>query len=412
MDTLINKPNPNNEEVYLLDFLIVLAKHSRMIIYTTVAVMILTYLVLFIRPNKYTASARLLIPQQNTTMSAQLMDIMSGTVMPGKSTAGGMGGLTAGLLGLKSPAELYVAMLGSDTISDRMISKFDLKKLYKTKYIEDTRKALKKSAKITAGKKDAIITIEVTDKNAKRAADIANAYTEELDKFLQGLGVREATGRLAFLEKELTLANVKLTNAEEALRNFSEKNSVIQIDTQTKGMLQYIAQLRAEIDTKEVQVQVMRQQATSYNYDVVRLETQVKGLKDKLRAAEKQWDQTCMGDICLTTSKMPVLGLEYIRLLRNVKFQEGLFQLYTKMVEIARLDMVKDVAVVQVLDQAMPPGKRSNTRQVPSLIAGVVTFFVMIFFVVFREYLRRIEQNEDIVERLAVLKTYLQPWKI
>ena len=125
-------------------------------------------------------------------------------------------------------------------------------------------------------------------------------------------------------------------------------------------MLQYIAQLRAEIDAKEVQVQVMRQQATPYNYDVVRLETQVKGLKDKLQAAEKQWDQSCIGDVCLTTSKMPMLGLEYIRLYREVKYQETLNQLYTKMVEIARLDLVRDMAVVQVVDQALPPDKRSN----------------------------------------------------
>ena len=187
-----------------------------------------------------------------------------------------------------------------------------------------------------------MIAIEVTDKDPKRAAEMANAFAEELDKLLQGLAVQEAKSRLAFLEKERLQTNQNLTKAENALRTFSEQNSVIQIDTQTRGVLEYIARLRAEIDAKEVRVQVMRQQATPYNYDVVRLETEIKGLRDKLASAEKQYDQACAGDVCLTTAKVPALGLEYMRLYREVKFQDALYQLYTKMVELARLDMVKD----------------------------------------------------------------------
>jgi len=115
-----------------------------------------------------------------------------------------------------------------------------------------------------------------------------------------------------------------------------------------------------------VQIQVLRQQATPSNYDVIRLETELKGLKDKLRTSEAQWDQVCAGDVCLPSSKVPALGLEYIRLYREAKFQEGLYQLFTKMAEIARLDMVKDVTVIQVLDRAKPPERRSNKRVIPT----------------------------------------------
>ena len=124
----------------------------------------------------------------------------------------------------------------------------------------------------------------MTDKDAQRAAEIANAFIEELDKLLQRLAHQEARERQTFLEKERVQAIHNLTKAEETLRTFSEKNSVLQIDTQTRGAIEYIARLRGEIDAKEVQIQVLRQQATPFNYDVVRLETESKGLKEKLRA--------------------------------------------------------------------------------------------------------------------------------
>ena len=124
-----------------------------------------------------------------------------------------------------------------------------------------------------------------------------------------------------------------LPSAEEALRSFSEKTNVLQIDAQTKGMLEYIASLRANIDAKEVEVKVLQQQATPSNFDLIRLETEVRGLKDKLRAAETKMDPNCVGDVCLPTSKVPALGLEYLRLFRETKYQDNIYQLYCKLAE-------------------------------------------------------------------------------
>ena len=321
-------------EVNPMDFLNVIVKHSRMIILISAAVMVLTYLVLIILPNKYTSTASLLPPQQNLTLSGQLMEVLGGSVSPGLGGAGravGMGGMAATLLGMKSPGDVYVSMMNSNTISDRIIDRFNLQDLYGTKYIEDTRKKLRKYAKITTGKKDGIIFIEVTGNNSKQAADMANAFVEELGQLLQKLANQEANGRLVFLEKERFQASQNLTKAEEAVRRFSEQNSVLQIDTQTRGALEYIARLRAEIDSKEVSIQVLRQQATPFNYDVVRMETEIKGLKEKLKTVECQYDNS-LTDICLPTNKTPGLALEYIRLYREAKFQESLYQLYIKLV--------------------------------------------------------------------------------
>ena len=371
----------------------------------------MVYLVLFILPNKYTATARLLPPQQNLTLSGQLLEILGGRVLPGNpGMGGGMGGMAASLLGLKTAAEVYVSMLNSNTICDRIIDRFNLKKIYRTKFIEDGRKSLSKNVKIMAGKKDGIIVIEATAKTPKFAAEMANAFIEELEKLLQGLAIQEAKGRLAFLEMERLQTSQNLTKAEEALRHFSEQNSVVQIDTQTKGALEYIARLRAEIDSKEVGIQVLRQQATPFNYDVVRLETELKGLKEKLRTAESQYDN-CLSDVCLPANKTPGLALEYLRLYREVKFQEGLYQLYIKLAEIARLEVARENAVIQVVDPAKPPEKRANKRLGPSILAGMMTFLLMIFLVFGLEAFRNMSTKEDNIRHLAELRDGLQPWR-
>ncbi len=410
MDEPVNTTSHNADQDNPLKYLVILARSSRLIIFTSLAVAVLTYLILFILPNKYTAKARLLPPQQNLTLSGQILDSLGGRSISTAAGPGGVGGMAAGLLGLKSPGDLYAGVMTGDTVFDRIIDRFNLMKLYKVKYIEDARKNLGKFAKITSNKKDTIITVEVTSYTPEQAAAMANAFVEELDLLLHGLTMQEAKGRMTFLEKERLQASQNLQKAEESLRHFSEKNSVLQIDAQTRGVLEHIARMRADIDAKEVYLQVLRQQATPSNPDMIRSETELKGLKEKLRASETQYDN-CLSDVCLPANKTPGLALEYIRLYREVKFQEGLYQLYIKLVEIARLDMARDDAVIQVVDRAKPPQKRSNKRLLPSLLAGMATFFMMILVSFSRESFRNISAREDDAPYLSELHDSLKPWK-
>ncbi|MFP3868034.1 MAG: GumC family protein [Desulfobacteraceae bacterium] len=404
------------EEVYLLDYLVVLAKHSGMIIYTSAAMAALTLLILLLTPNKYTATARVLPPQQNLTLSSQLLEMLGGSTLP-TSASSGLSGLAAGMLGFKSPGEVYVGMLCGNNIADRIIERFRLRDDYRSwlssgePYIEDVRENLRKNLEIKT-EEEGLISVAVTDEDPQRAAAMANAFIEELDKLLQRMAHQEAKDRLEFLEQERRQASQNLSAAEEAVRAFSEKSKVIQIDDQTRGMIEYIASLRAAIDAKEVQLRVLRQQATPYNFDVIQLETELKGLRERLENAETQADQTCIGDICIPTSKVPALGLEYIRLYREVKYQEGLYQLYTRMVEIARIDLLRDSAVVQAVDNALPPEKKSRPKRLLiSMAVGFGVFFLMIFMAVVYEYCQQTVNNEADNQRVALLKSHWEGWR-
>jgi tyrosine-protein kinase Etk/Wzc len=398
MNDIKHSVNSDAGHPHAVEYLILLARQWRLIVFTSVAATVLVYLVLFLLPNTYLATARLLPPQQNLTLSAQLLENLGGSPVPGKSGASGLGSMAAGFLGLKSTGDLYVGIMTGDTISDRIIKRFDLQKVYKARYPEDARLSLHRAAQIRASR-EGIIAIEVVDRDPKRVAAMANAYVEELGNLLQEMMVTEATGRLGFLEKEHSQANLNLAAAEETLRKFSEKNSLVQIDFQTKGALEYIANLRAAIDSKEVQIKVLRQQATPANYDVIRLETERKGLADKLQAAESQYDPNCITDVCLNTSKIPALGLEYLRLYRDLKFREALYQLYTKIVEIARLDLARGITTIQVVDQARPPEKKHNRRLIPALLAGMATFLLTVLIILGREKFALMKQQDEQLAR-------------
>jgi tyrosine-protein kinase Etk/Wzc len=395
------------DKIYLLDYLIILARHSRMIIYTTLAVALLTYLVLFLLPNKYTAAARILSPQQNLTMVAQVLEGLGGsTINPG----GGLGPMASGLLGLKSPGEMYVGMMSGDTISDRIIERFKLREHYGLTHREDVRQKLHQRVQIEAGR-DGLITINVTDTNPQRAQEMANAYVDELDGLLQQMGGQEAKRRLTYLEKkrEETLHN--LVQDENNLRNFSERTSILQVDAQTRNTLEYIATLRATIDAKDVQVKVLQEQATPFNYDVIKLETEVKGLKEKLHAAEGQEVQNPRtSGAMIASSKIPALGLEYLRLYREVKFQEKLYKLYSKLVEMAHLDEAQGALILHVVDRARVPEKRSNQRLVPAALAGIGTFLFMVFLAFVLEYWQDARRREETANRLKLIDEYLSPW--
>lgn len=408
-----NKPNSSQEEIHLLDYLLVLAKRSRQIVFTTIGITVFTYLFLLLFvPVQYTATARLMPPQSSLTLSGQLLEGLGLSSLPGG--ARGLGGLAAGLLGIKNPGDIYVGILSGDTIADRMIARFNLQKLYDQRYLEDTRKKLRKNTVLQA-QEDGLILIEVTDTDPKRAAEMANAYVEELDKLLQEIALREAKNQLAFLEQERAQALANLSKAEEQMRAFSEKSGVIQLDAQVGRMISYVATLRAEIDAKEVQIQVLKKQATPFNFEVIRLETEVNSLKEKLREAERQMDQACVGEVCLPTSKVPGLGLEYLRLLREVKYQNTLYEVLCKMVELARLDTAKNVAVarVQLLDPATPPERKSKPQRVlTSLIVGFATFTLLIIAAFLREYWERASRDEYSAARLVQLRGYLSEWKM
>src|SRR4030042_539833 len=241
-----------DNEINLLDYLIIMVKRKKLIIAITICAAIITAIICFIIPPTYEAETAIVPPQQQSaSIAGQLLSQMGG--------AGGLTGVVGGALGVQTPSDLYVGMLKSTTVADRIIDRFDLMKLYDTDYREDARKELLEDVLDASADKDSgIITITIEDKEPKRAADMANAFVEELKHLTKGLAVTEAAQRRLFFEEQLKDTKITLTKAEEAMKSFQEKTGVMVVDEQAKAVIEGFAALSAQIAAKEVELKVMK----------------------------------------------------------------------------------------------------------------------------------------------------------
>jgi len=298
-----------DEEVDLLDIFIVLAKHKKKILKLTLAAAILSVIISLLLTKIYTATSKILPPQMNqSSASSMLNDLMGGGV--------GAGGGIGSALGLKDPNAIYVAMLESRTIMERVAKRFDLQKTYDAKNVTDTLKILGKNASISSGK-DGIIEVDVDDKNPKLAADLANAFIEELDKLMQTFSLTDASHRRLFFEQQLKMAKNKLTDAE------------------------------------------------------------------------------------LVLDKTPNTSLQYMDALRNLKYRESIFNILAKQFEMAKLDEAKDYPLIQVLDKAEVPERKSRPKR--ALIVILSTFVALIFSILwafFREAIDKAKSNPGQLKKL------------
>jgi uncharacterized protein involved in exopolysaccharide biosynthesis len=350
----------------LLDFIAFVRRHRRLLTFVPLGAGVLTALITLFLPNQYTATARLCPPQQNQ-LSAALLGSITGLNM---MTGGGGGGLGSAL-GIKNPNDIYVGMLQSNRIADRLIDRYKLKERYKQSTRLETRKELDDATDIFAGK-DGLIVIEVRDTDPAFAAELANAYVKELDDLTQDLSVGEASQRRLFFENELKTTREKLSAAEMGLKRSQEKTGLILPEGQSKAIFESFADLRARIAAKEVELAAMRTFATTSNRDYVRTKEALEGLRVELAKLERS-KPAGHGDILVPTGKVAEAGLDYARRMRDVKYYEMLFELLARQFELAKIDEAKDSVVLQVVDHATPPDRKSGPKR------AVITLLVTLF---------------------------------
>jgi len=384
------------DEINLLDYLIVLAKRKKLIAYTTLGIMVLTAIYSLALPPVYRAETKIMPPQQSSqgSMSQLLGQLGGGT---------GTVGLSTGVL--KTPNDLYIAFLKTNSLLDRIIDRLDLMKLYKTKSRERARGALSGALDAKDDKKSGIINIAVTDKDPKMAARYANAFVEELKSFNKGLAIGEASQRRLFYEEQLGDEKKMLETAEEDLKAFQEKTGVLHIEQQAFVAINNIASVKAQIAAKEIELRVLRTYSTSNNPDVKKVEEAIKAMKDGVN--NLQIKNKIEYDPIMPSQEAPGVALEYLRKYRNVKFHAALYEFMLKQYEAAKIDEGKDATIIQVIDKAEPPERRfkpQRTRMV--LIAGVVGFFLSIFAVFFMEYAEKSSSNPENKERIDEIKKH------
>jgi tyrosine-protein kinase Etk/Wzc len=376
------------------ELLIVLAKRKGFIIKFVSGAVVLSLIVVLLLPKIYTATTRIMPPQQPQSLSLTAL----------MSQLGPLGALAQGV-GLHTPSEIYVSMLRSDTIANNIIERFSLKKVYGAKLDVDARRRLEQASLIVANK-DGIISVSVDDKDPQRASDMANAYAEELEKLTKVLAVSEAAKRRLFFERETKLAMDDLSTAEIALKQTQEKTGLILLEPQSRAIMEALEALRARVAAKEVEIEAMRSFAAPQNPDLVRAQNELAALKQQVARLEVGGGKASIAD--LPIENVPTAGLEYVRKLREVKYRESLFELLAKQFEAAKIDEARDTFIVQQLDRATKPERKSRPlRAVIVVVSAAVALILAIMAAFFMEKLERAREDREFASQLQLFKFYL-----
>jgi uncharacterized protein involved in exopolysaccharide biosynthesis len=379
----------------LLDLLLLLTEQKRVLLGVTAGFIIMGIIISFIMPTTYTATVVLLPPQQNQSLSTVLNSQLGGV--------GGVAALAAGGLGLKNPNEMFIAMLQSRIVEDSMIERYGLMTEYHSKYLSSAQAAFEHVTTIKGDLKDGLIHISIEDRNPQRAAELANGYVEQFRKLSANMAITEASQRRLFFEQQMEDAKNNLANSEEAMKKTEQTTGLIELDSQARALISSAAGLRGEIAAKQVQIQVMRTYATSENADLEQAQEELSGLRIQL--AKLGGSEDTADSLIVPKGKVPESGLEYVRRLRDVKYYETIFEIIAKQWESAKLDEAREGALIQVVDPAIVPDRRSSPkRKLIVILATVVGLFVGTFVALLLSALKRSTENPETRRKLAELR--------
>lgn len=368
-------------EISLLEFAQILLRRKSTIGRVILVAAAITAGIAFLIPPKFAAESIILTPQQ-TQSSMTAMAQLSGL----ESTAGLSSLALLSGFGFRSPSDLYVGILESRTVADALIQKFNLKAVYHDKDFYSARKQLRRNTTIKAGK-DTLIHVRVEDRDPNRAAQLANAYIEELAEQNSRVALTEASARRLFYEKQLVTEKDALADAEIAMKNTQQSTGLVAPTGQAEGLIRALSQLHAEILTRQAQLEAMKTYATDDNPRLQTAKREVGALEAELKKLENGSHPP--GSPEVAAGELPEAGLQYLRKLRDFKYHETLFEILSKQYEAARLDEAKSTPHVQVIDRAVPPERKSwPPRTILVLSASIFAACVASFYVLLHERLR------------------------
>ncbi len=292
---------------------------------------VVTAIVAFLLPPWFRAEASLLPPSEEET-GFGLANLLRGIGVPGVQLS-----TTA------TPADVFMAVLESRSLNEEIARRFDLKRRYKKKLMEDTLKELKLHTRFKLTEAGTI-QISVEDHDRQRAADMANAYIDVLDRFNREVRMTKGRRTRIFLEGRLADTKKELEKSEQALADYQSKHKAAALRPEVTTAIETAARLYAQRSALQVKLGITQ----SYTRGISEEETQI---RQQMTEIDRQ------------LAALPATGLDLARLVRDVRTYEQVYVLLTAQYEEARINEVRDITTVEVLDSATPPEKKARPRR-------------------------------------------------
>jgi uncharacterized protein involved in exopolysaccharide biosynthesis len=360
-------------------------------------------------PSRYEATAQLMPPDGQSSSGMAMLSALAGR-------AGGLGGVAGDLLGVKNSGALFVGILESRTVQDRLVEQFELQRVYRAAKMEDARAALVAHSRIVEDRKSGIIALTVADHDPRLAAAMAQAYVDELDRLVEQVSTSSARRERIFLEERLRAVKKDLDSAAQKFSIFASKNTAIDIPAQSKAMVEAAATLEGQLIAAEAELHGLEAMYTEQNVRVRSLRARVTELRAQLgkmggesgtsAAPSSETDASLYPAI----RQLPLLGVTYADLYRQTKIQETVYELLTQQYELAKVQEAKEVPSVKVLDAAVVPTKKAFPPRGLLTVAGAgLTFLAMCAWILIRQTWREIDPQDPgkqfAVEIVGTLRT-------
>jgi uncharacterized protein involved in exopolysaccharide biosynthesis len=353
----------------------------RLFLQMTVIGLVVSTLIAFLIPKSYTSTTQLMPPD---TQSSSGMAMMAAFAAKGSN---GLGSMAGDLLGLKTTGALFVGVLRSQTSEDRVIERFDLRKVYGKRLVADARAKLDENTSITEDRKSGIITISVTDRSPQRAAGLANAYVDELNSLVTDLSTSAAHRQRVFLEERLKVVKEDLDDASNQLAQFSSRNNTLDIEQEGKAMLDVAATIAGQMVAAQAQLEGLRRIYTDNNPRVQALSARVDELRKQLQRLGGVNSKSGEGHDTIQTSSsdmpypsiknLPLLGVKYADYYQRAKIQGTVYELLTQQYELAKVEEAKETPSVKVLDPGTVPEKKSFPPRLSIMLMGAFLGFAL-----------------------------------
>ena len=376
-----------NDEISLLELAIALGEEKKTLFLVPAFTTAVAIVVSLLMTPVFTAKTLMMPPQQQQSSAASAL-----------ASLGALAGIAGGVAGVKSPDEMYIAFMESESFQNSVIKKLDLQSRYEAKTLLDTRTALKGAVKITSEKKSGLLSIEATDKDPNFAAQMANLYVDELHNFLGRLAVTEAQQRRVFYEDQIKKTQSDFANAEARFRAANDKSGMQMTSILAETGLRANAEIRGQIAAKEVQLQAMSRFQTTQNPDVQRLSSEISALRQHLTKLEN-------GSGNNIPSITPIQK-EAVNAYRDIKVQEAMLEVMIKQYELARVDEAKEGPLLQQVDPATPPERRSKPkRTLIVLVSALGGLFLGVLAAFIRRSINKASTDPESSEQIRKLRS-------
>lgn len=403
------------------EWLWILWQHRSLLRRMTIQGLILVTVVAFLLPKRYESTTRVMPPDPESNSGMGMLAALAGKAGDSGSSSGlggGLGMLAGDLLGAKSSGASLVGILKSDTIQDRLIDRFNLRKIYSVRYEQDARKGLSKFSNIEEDKKTGIISIQVTDRSPQRAAAMAKAYVDELDRLVAELSTSAARRERVFIEDRLKSVKQELDSSARQFSEYASQNTAVDIAAQTKAMVESAAVLQGQLIAAQSELHGLEQIYTASNIRVRTVQARVAELKHQLQnlggdgsplTAEITTPTDTKTPAAVSENeemfppirKLPLLGVRWADLYRQNRINETVYELLRQKYELARIQEAKEIPTIKVLDPAAVPEKKTSPSRSLIILLGTLFAFAAGCFLVIGTVIWQETSPDDRGKQLA-----------